>query len=126
TPTAALGLRSLLAHGFRPVLATGRSADDVRDRCRAWGLSGGVAEYGAVTYGTDRDELHIAPLTPAGNDALRRLREVLDDDPDVDLDPCHRASVRASRRGDGVARGLTSEQTHRALAASRAEGELVV
>ena len=50
TPAGMLALRALRAHGYRVLLATGRSLPEVRDRCRAYGLSGGVAEYGAVAY----------------------------------------------------------------------------
>ena len=50
TPASATGLRALRAHGFRPLLATGRGIADVQDRCLRYGLLGGVAEYGGVVY----------------------------------------------------------------------------
>lgn len=50
TPAGALALRALSRHGFRPVLATGRSLREVQSRCAAYRLAGGVAEYGAVIY----------------------------------------------------------------------------
>jgi hypothetical protein len=55
TPLGAMALRSLLCHGFRPLLATGRSPAELRDRCLAYGAAGGVAEHGAVTYDRQRD-----------------------------------------------------------------------
>ena len=51
TVAAMTALRALRAHGFRVLLATGRSLPEVRDRCTAYRLAGGVAEYGAVAYG---------------------------------------------------------------------------
>jgi hydroxymethylpyrimidine pyrophosphatase-like HAD family hydrolase/hypoxanthine phosphoribosyltransferase len=50
TPSAAAGLRALHAHGYRPLLATGRSLGELQDRCINYGLLGGVAEYGGVAY----------------------------------------------------------------------------
>ncbi|MDX6700523.1 MAG: hypothetical protein QOF26_749, partial [Baekduia sp.] len=50
TPVAAQALRALTAHGHRPVLATGRSEQEVIERCAAYRLAGGVAEYGAVVH----------------------------------------------------------------------------
>lgn len=50
TPAACLSLRALMKHGYRPLLATGRSLAEVQERCLAYRLAGGVAEYGAVTY----------------------------------------------------------------------------
>ncbi len=37
SPAGALALRALLRHGFRPVLATGRSLDELRGRSTAYG-----------------------------------------------------------------------------------------
>ncbi|MGA8015998.1 MAG: HAD hydrolase family protein [Candidatus Dormiibacterota bacterium] len=50
TPVAALGLRALAKHGRRAVLVSGRTLPEIRERCEAFRLAGGVAEYGAVTY----------------------------------------------------------------------------
>src|SRR5436853_4259487 len=53
TPAGAHALRALIVHGHRPVLVSGRSLDEVRERCRAYSLPGGVAEYGATVYARD-------------------------------------------------------------------------
>ncbi|MDX6470956.1 MAG: hypothetical protein QOF75_2759, partial [Gaiellaceae bacterium] len=50
TPASMLCLRALASHGFRTVLVTGRSVAEVVERCRAYRLAGGVAEYGSATY----------------------------------------------------------------------------
>src|SRR5205814_365637 len=67
SPAGALALRALLAHGYRPVLATGRSTGEVRERCRAYGLPGGVAEYGSAIYhaATDRTCSLVGPAEAA-------------------------------------------------------------
>ena len=51
-----------IMHGYQPVLATGRSLDEVRDRCTAYGLAGGVAEYGAFVYLSQNGEVHSLPV----------------------------------------------------------------
>ncbi|MDQ6614886.1 MAG: HAD hydrolase family protein [Actinomycetota bacterium] len=127
TPTAALVLRAMMAHGLRPVLASGRSAEDVRDRCRAWGLPGGVAEYGAVIYRRDRDEFSPGLLRAPELEALAELRAALDGDVGIHLDHAYRVSVRAFRlHANGVRAALDPGQVLRALAACRQREELVV
>lgn len=105
SPTGMLGLRALIAHGYRPVLATGRSAPEVRDRCRAFGLAGGVAEYGAAVY----SEGQVTDLRPVGADTLLgQIRKELSDRPGVAVDPDYRYAVRA-RFGSGPLPGLGGE-----------------
>lgn len=98
TPAGMLALRALRAHGYRVLLATGRSLPEVRDRCRAYGLSGGVAEYGAVAYdaATDRS----VGLGPEQGGALTAL---LSGVPSVTVDPLYRWCARAYR-GTGAGR----------------------
>ncbi|MGH7902840.1 MAG: HAD family hydrolase, partial [Candidatus Dormibacteraceae bacterium] len=95
TPTGALALRSLARHGFRPVLVTGRSLGEVRDRCRAFQLAGGVAEYGAVVY--DHGSGSVLELLGDGERAmLDRLRRGLGGDSSIHVDPRFTRVVRAS------------------------------
>ena len=42
TPLGVLCLRALVCHGYRPILATGRSLDEVRDRVDAIGTVDGA------------------------------------------------------------------------------------
>lgn len=63
TAVGALSIRALRAHGYRPVVATGRSIGEVADRCRAFGLAGGIGEYGTALY-------------LAADDAAEDLRDV--------------------------------------------------
>jgi hydroxymethylpyrimidine pyrophosphatase-like HAD family hydrolase len=108
SPAGAIALRSLLRHGYRVALATGRSLAEVQDRCCAYGLAGGVAEYGAVVY--------LAPtrirslLDAEAAEELERLRRTLASTPGVYLDPRYRHSVRAFRVEGRGRRGLSHEQ----------------
>jgi len=96
SPTGMLCLRALIAHGYRPVLASGRSLADIRDRCTAFGLPGGVAEYGAVAFGPDgAEDLRSGPARRL----LSRARRELSACPGVQADPGYQYSVRASVNG---------------------------
>ena len=97
SPTGMLALRALVAHGYRPVLATGRSVPEVRDRCLAFGLAGGVAEYGAALY-YDGESVDLRP--PESRALLDRVRDQLSGRAAVVVDPRYRYAVRA-RRGNG-------------------------
>jgi hypothetical protein len=93
-------VRALARHGFRPVPVTGRSLEEVRDRCATLSLCGGVAEYGAVAYD------HVGGRTvqvvcDADRALLDRFREVLRTTPGARVDDDYRYSVRAYRNGDG-------------------------
>ncbi|MET7455987.1 HAD hydrolase family protein [Streptomyces sp. NPDC005574] len=122
SPAGMLALRGLRAHGYQVLPATGRSVPEVRDRCRAYGLRGGVAEYGAVVYDADRDRcvpLVTGPVRPA-------LVRVLSGVPSVCVDPQFRYCVRASR-GWGADRAALDSRTVRELAGSpQAAGFVVV
>ncbi|MFE0458488.1 HAD hydrolase family protein [Kitasatospora sp. NPDC058965] len=71
SPLGLLALRALRAHGYRTLLATGRSLPEVRERCADYGLSGGAAEYGCVGW-DGQGELALLPqeLREAGDGGL--------------------------------------------------------
>jgi hypothetical protein len=96
SPSGALALRALIAHGYQPVLATGRSASEVLDRCAVFGLAGGVAEYGSVLV-CDGDAIDLVP--PAGRALLEAIREELSGLAGVHLDARYRHTVRARVAG---------------------------
>ena len=126
TPVAALALRGLRAHGYELLLATGRSIGHVRDRAATYGLGGGVAEYGSVTYvhsaGVDRS---LVP--PEARAALERIRAALRGLPGVQVDAGYTHVVRAFEpRPDGPRRALGAEQVAIALAAAGPVGIRVV
>jgi len=96
TPSAAHGLMALLAHGYRPLLATGRSLAEVRSRCQRFELLGGVAEYGCVAY--DHQAEVVSEL--AGQyerDALDDARQHLDGLGGVRLAQGFHTALRAYR-----------------------------
>jgi adenine/guanine phosphoribosyltransferase-like PRPP-binding protein len=100
TPTALHALRALGAHGYRPVVATGRSLDEVRDRCLDLDLAGGVAEYGSVAYRAC-DGRTIDLVDPADRAALDGLRDIFRATRGIHVDTGHRHSVRAGRTTPG-------------------------
>ncbi|MFF2815685.1 HAD hydrolase family protein [Kitasatospora cineracea] len=95
SPLGMLALRALRAHGFRPLPATGRSLPEVQDRCRAYGLAGGVAEYGAVLHLPGRPPL---PLADRDGSEVRAVAGELDG---MVVDPLARWTARVSRRHPG-------------------------
>jgi hydroxymethylpyrimidine pyrophosphatase-like HAD family hydrolase len=122
TPASARTLRALMLHGYRPLLATGRSLGEVEERCRAYGLPGGVAEYGAVTYvAGGRRVRELLPGSAAV--ALARLRRAVSETEGVHLDHEYRYGVRAyALDGRGARRGLPAEMVDTCLSRSGANG----
>lgn len=124
TSSGAMALRALIAHGYRPVLASGRSAAEVADRCRSYGLAGGVAEYGAVVYTTAPEYADVL-LSDADRNLLARVRATLAARDDVHIDDAYRHAVRAfcvDRRGR---RGPLDRQTVAAVLAASGESALI-
>jgi hydroxymethylpyrimidine pyrophosphatase-like HAD family hydrolase len=107
-------LRALVAHGYRVVPATGRSAGEVADRVRAWGLPAGIAEYGSVlVIGDDR----VDRRSSEARVALDRARAWLASRDGVHVDPGYRHAVRAWRPEPGRSRGpLSTADVEGALA----------
>lgn len=97
--TGATALTALLRHGHRVVLATGRSAGDVADRVRIWGLAGGVAEYGAVLVlpATGRPPSSVELRTPEQRAVMAEVRAAAEAIDGVAVDPDHEHTVRAYR-----------------------------
>src|SRR5262249_20176751 len=95
--TTASGIKalSLLAcHGFTVALNTARTLPEVKEYCHAYGLAGGVAEYGGVAW--DRVQNRQVSLVDA--DAMRELEEArgaLSRIPGVFLNEDYQYSLRA-------------------------------
>jgi len=115
TRAGAMALRALRAHGYRVVLATGRSLGEVAERCAAYGLAGGVAEYGSVAYDHLRGE--TVELVGDGDDAaVDALRAALQGQPELAVDGDFTRIVRVSRAHAGrTRRGLDAETVARLL-----------
>jgi len=115
-PAGAMALRALNRHGYRVLLVTGRSLPEVRERCGAYRLPGGVAEYGAALY----DHLSSSEsslLGDADRAALAALEEALLEWPGAYVDRAYRHSVRAHTvNAAGHRAALESEAIEAALA----------
>jgi hydroxymethylpyrimidine pyrophosphatase-like HAD family hydrolase len=110
TPAGAFGLHALARHGYRAAIATGRSAGEVRERCLAYGLAGGVAEYGAAFYDAHEDRVHDV-LAPSDRECLDLLRTRLSELEGIHVDGLYTGAVRAYRLDEsGRRRGLPAEQ----------------
>ncbi|HEX2914126.1 MAG TPA: hypothetical protein VH186_25215, partial [Chloroflexia bacterium] len=122
SPASASALRALIRHGYRPVLVTGRSLAEVRERCYNYRLSGGVAEYGGVIYNHRTGETHEL-LNESERASLQELRHVLSTMEGVYLDSDYRVAVRAYHlRPSGRRHGLSSEEVNTALDRSGTTG----
>jgi len=124
TPAAALALLALARHDFRSVVVTARSLDDVRARCQAYGLAGGVAEYGAVIYDHTRG-LTTDLLQGEAVSALEQVRSLLRRTDGVVLDPRIQRAVRAYRIDRAhLRRALPLELVSGTIAQAGAEGRV--
>lgn len=115
TPTGAEALYALNQHGYRAVIASGRSLREVRERCASYRLAGGVAEYGAAIFnqatGTETVLLDSAEI-----EVLSRLHTLLENLGDILIDPDFVYSVRAyCLDSHGQRAGLSSAQIAKVL-----------
>jgi hypothetical protein len=119
TPAGAIGLRALHAHGCEPVVCTGRSLDQVRDRCGAYRLVAGVAEYGSAVYDHPTGQVRSL-VPPRAREGFERVRSLLTGVDDVVIDPRYSHVVRAYHppRAGRERRELEHEITAAALSAA--------
>jgi hydroxymethylpyrimidine pyrophosphatase-like HAD family hydrolase len=102
THSSAVSLRALLLHGYRPLPVTGRSVAEVRERCSAFGLAGGVAEYGSAVYHHESGTVTSLVSGDLLRD-LRRLRDVFRKVEGIQVNDDHQHSIRLYRLGrDGT------------------------
>ncbi len=86
SPASAMALRLLLAYDQEVFLISSRSLGEVRERCRTFGLAGGVAEHGSVAWDEHRQE--VTPLLSSeARQAVGQLREALQEETGLLLDP---------------------------------------
>jgi hypothetical protein len=101
TPAGIVALRALLRHGFRVVLVADDPYEDVRERCEAYRVHGGLAEHGALAYDGTRQEASCL-AGGAAREELEALHATLLFMPGVYVDRGSRVGVRAYRaEGDG-------------------------
>lgn len=115
SPAGALGLWLLRAHGHQVYGYTARSLGELRERCRTFGLAGGVAEGGAVAW--DAGSREAIPLVePADQEVLTRLRAAVLDETDLLADPRGRHSLSLFWYGRGGRRGPGRDEVQALLA----------
>ena len=99
--TTAAGIRAvslLHAHGFAMALNTARDLGQVQEYCRAYGFTGGVAEYGACLW--DACSGRERPLVKSDSmKQIERLQKALRQIPGVFFDDRYRYSIRAFTYG---------------------------
>jgi hydroxymethylpyrimidine pyrophosphatase-like HAD family hydrolase len=125
SPAGVLALRALARHGYRAVLASGRSLTEVRERCVDLRLTAGVAEYGGALY-------HIG--APSGRSLLdtqaETRRAALAAWPGwaaAELDESYRHVVRAFRiMADGGHRRIDDVLLGRAIEETRGQMTAVI
>jgi hypothetical protein len=121
SPANALALRALVRHGVRVVLVTNDPFDDLRERCDAYRVYGGLAERGAVAYDHTTGET-VSLVSDESRVELEALRATLLYVPGVHVDRGSRVGVRAYRsEGDG---GLEPALAAWALADAGVDGHL--
>ena len=123
--TTAAGVEALsLFHtrGISVALNTARSADEVKDYCAAYGLNGGVAEYGSYLWDAIAQQGQVL-VSAEGLSQLDRLRTHLQQLPGVFLDERHRTSIKAFTYRERP-RGLVPSLTHALRASSIGDGAL--
>jgi hydroxymethylpyrimidine pyrophosphatase-like HAD family hydrolase len=119
SPAGARAVRALVLHGYRPVLATGRSLPEVIERCAPYRLAGGVAEYGSAIYESRSGQATVLVPDEASK-ALDVVRAFLAAQEGIALDPDYRLTVRAFRGRSGTRTGLSDGEIAAALEAGGA------
>ena len=103
-------LQLLQRNRFSVVLNTARSLEHVREYCRAYRLPGGVAELGSVFWDAIR-EWEVPLIDAEAAAQIERLREEIQNLPEVFIDPENRYSIRAYRFQEGYMRPLQTAET---------------
>ncbi len=106
------GLRSLellRTRGHAVVLNTGRGVQDVRNYCAAYGIPGGIAEYGSVFVDAVSDR-EVPLIDETALKQLDACREMLRKLPGVFIDSGYEFSVRAYRYKGRRTEGLTKAE----------------
>jgi hydroxymethylpyrimidine pyrophosphatase-like HAD family hydrolase len=109
--TTAAGVQALAALSRRSVvLNTARSIAEVKTYCEAYGLCGGVAEYGSYMWNALRGEGRVL-VSDESLKQLEALRAALKSIPGVFLDDAYTCSIRAfgyRSKSEGLLAALSS------------------
>jgi hydroxymethylpyrimidine pyrophosphatase-like HAD family hydrolase len=119
--TTAAGIKALslfASHGFTVALNTARTLREVKEYCRAYGLAGGVAEYGGVAW----DRMKNRQISLVDAESMRELEEAraaLRRIPGVFLNDDYEYSLRAFTYQNGRTMPLPRLMTQDLLAGSK-------
>jgi hydroxymethylpyrimidine pyrophosphatase-like HAD family hydrolase len=113
-------LSMLHAHDFGVVVNTARSVADVKVYCQAYGLAGGVAEYGSYVWDAVRDRGN-PQVSVEAREQLNRVRDALRLIPGVFLDDGYQLSVRAFTYEQKRTTPIPTALAHRILADLKAD-----
>jgi hypothetical protein len=125
SPASVRALRALLVHGREVFVASGSSLGEVRERCRTFGLAGGVAEHGAVAWDERRGESSVL-LGSEDSLALAALRDALLGETEVLVDPRYRHSLSLFRPAAVGRAGADAETVQAVIDRHRLPGLEVV
>ncbi|MGC2078935.1 MAG: HAD hydrolase family protein [Xanthobacteraceae bacterium] len=98
TASGIRALRCLHAHGYALAINTARSASEVKEYSSAYGLVGGVAEYGSYIYDAVANHERIL-VTGKALEQLEELRQGLRQIPGVFINDGYEYSIRAYSYG---------------------------
>jgi hydroxymethylpyrimidine pyrophosphatase-like HAD family hydrolase len=113
---AGIAAVSLLAsHGVAVAVNTARSAEQVKEYCRAYGFVGGVAEYGAFVWDAVNDR-ELVTLSNESGMQLARMRNALQELPGVFIDGSYRHLVKAYTFARGTTVPLPEMQVRTLMA----------
>jgi hydroxymethylpyrimidine pyrophosphatase-like HAD family hydrolase len=91
----------LQAHGFAIAVNTERSILEVKEYCRAYGFTGGVAEYGAYAWDAVASQEQVL-VTPESLSQLEMLKDRLRQIPGIFFNENYTYSIRAYTYERGV------------------------
>lgn len=121
TRAGALALRALHAHGYSVLLASGRSAGEIAERCEYYGALGGVAEYGA--YVVLPDGRTLPTFDDEATTALGQLNAELETEA-FEIDHDFSGVVRAYRRIGSRRHSMSHDQAELVLRRSGTSSRL--
>lgn len=121
--TTASGIRALSllhAHDIAVAVNTARTVSEVKEYCSAYGLAGGVAEYGSAVWDavTGREEVLVSLESL---DQLELVKNALRQIPGVFLNDHYRYSIRAYTYERGTTVPLPTILIRNVMASLRAE-----
>jgi hydroxymethylpyrimidine pyrophosphatase-like HAD family hydrolase len=120
------GLQALMllqSNGYSVVLNTGRSVQHIRQYCKAYGIPGGIAEFGSVFVdAVQKNEVPLIDEAAAARQ-LAKCREAIRTLPGVFVDPGYEHAIRAYRYKGQSTAGLSVDEI-RALLETEQFGRL--